>query len=81
MTEPEVFEVLRKLRYDLTAAQAKLSEALGLLAEMNLPMTERPVCPDCGVAVKGERSLAEHRYHAHEGPEPQHWLEAERLAG
>ena len=80
MSEPEVFEVLRKLRYDLTAAQAKLSEALELLAAMDLRAVERAACPDCGLALKGERSLAEHRYHSHGGQVPEHWLRAEQLA-
>ncbi len=70
MEEPEVFEVLRKIRYDLTAAQTKVTDALSLLAAMNLP--SRPsgeVCPQCGSEIKGgERALALHIQNVHDGP-------------
>jgi hypothetical protein len=37
-------------------------------------------CPECGVRLAGPRKLAEHRYVIHTGPEPAHWVEAERAA-
>lgn len=69
--EPEVFEVLRKVRYDLTAAQAKVSEALNLLSSMNLPAAPGGVeCRKCGVVIRkgGERALALHMQNVHDGP-------------
>lgn len=76
--------VLKKARYDLTAAQAKISEALRMVAAMDLPENagERVACPRCGAKLQGTLLLAEHVYNSHDGPVPAHWLELEaRLAG
>lgn len=62
--EPEVFEVLRKIRYDLTAAQAKVTDALRLLGSMPIAQLPKAVC-HCGVACEGPLALAEHRYQVH----------------
>lgn len=54
--------VLKKLRYDLTAAQGKLSEALRMVADLDLgehnertPFINGPVtapsCPECGTGA------------------------------
>jgi hypothetical protein len=66
--EPEIFDVVRKIRYDLTAAQAKVTEALNMLAAMNLPAQAKVECPDCGVGLDGERALAFHLQNVHGGP-------------
>lgn len=66
--EPEVFEVLRKIRYDLTAAQGKLTEALRMLSDMNLPSNEaaKPFkCGQCGARFKKDDRLREHLYNVH----------------
>ncbi len=69
MAEPEIYEILRKIRYDLTAAQAKLTEAFNMLAQMNLPVrADGPPCPHCGVFTAGERALAYHLQNVHDGP-------------
>ena len=74
--------VLKKLRYDLTAAQGKLTEALRMVEALDLEDAGNRVrCPRCGLKVTGARALAEHAYTAHDGPEPAHWLALEeRLA-
>jgi transposase len=67
--EPEVFEVVRKLRYDLTAAQAKVTDLLNQLAALNLEPAQRQSCPKCGIPLKGgERTLAMHIQNVHDGP-------------
>lgn len=66
--EPEVFEVLRKIRYDLTAAQAKVTDALKMLADMNLPTPDRVrpfKCGRCSFAFKTQDRLQEHLFNVH----------------
>lgn len=78
--EHELVEALKRIRYDLTACQAKLSDALKMCADLNLAPPEVSECPMCGARTRGPLSLAEHMYLSHDGPEPQHWIEAERIA-
>jgi hypothetical protein len=67
--------VLKKARYDLTAAQAKISEALKMVASLDLPAPgERVPCPACGARLVGAMTLAEHVYVSHDGPVPAHWV-------
>jgi hypothetical protein len=68
---------LKRARMDLTNAQAKLSDAIKALAAHPDSQTPRPKCPSCGSSFRGDRSLAEHVYHSHGGPVPQHYLEIE----
>lgn len=70
----------RRLRMDLTNAQAKLTDIIEALAAHPDAELPRPKCPVCGTTFRGERSLSEHAYHAHDGPVPQHYLEAEARA-
>jgi hypothetical protein len=77
----DVLELLRKIRYDLTAAQGKLTDAIAAIAALNLPDASSVTCPTCGVHARGPNALAEHVHHSHAGPVPPAWLEAERLAG
>ncbi len=68
-TEPAIFEVLRTIRYDLTAAQAKVTDAMNILAGMNLEPAHRQTCPKCGIPLKGgEKTLAIHIQNVHDGP-------------
>ena len=70
--------VLRKIRYDLTAAQGKLTEAIRMVAALDLEEAgERVPCPQCGVRLLGPKTLAEHLYVSHDGPVPAHWQEIE----
>lgn len=79
MTPEDSLELCRKIRYDLTAAQAKLTNIIEALA--SLPPTPKSVCCICGLHLRGPLSLAEHLYTSHDGDLPDHWAQAERLAG
>lgn len=69
MNEPEIFELLRKIRYDATAIQAKVTDALNMLAAMNLPgLAPKHLCPSCGIGLPSERALAFHLQNVHDGP-------------
>lgn len=74
--------VLKKLRYDLTACQAKLSEAMRMVATLDLDegAGDRVPCPKCLVKLPGPRTLAEHDYQTHGGPMPAHYHAIEALA-
>ena len=78
--EHELIVLLKKLRLDLDADRAKLSEAIRMAAALDLPDPTEHKCPSCGAGFKGNLSLTEHAYLSHDGPEPEHWKEAERLA-
>lgn len=77
----DVVETLKRIRYDLTAAQAKVTDALNYLGELNLPERDEARCPICDTKLKGPLSLAEHVYTSHDGPLPEHYAVAERKAG
>lgn len=67
--EPDVYQILRKLRYDLTAAQVKVTEALNALNAMNLPEQSPLIaCPKCGAGMKTQHALALHDQNVHDGP-------------
>lgn len=69
----DVYDLLMKIRYDATAIQAKVTDALNALRELELP--DRPVarCEVCGLSCRGPNTLAEHVYTSHGGPLPAHW--------
>lgn len=69
--------MLRKIRYDLTNAQGKLTDVFRMLGEMNLQDTPAAVCDVCGVVKSGPRSLQVHMYQLHDGPEPEQWVAIE----
>lgn len=79
--DPELIIVLKKIRYDLTDLQVKVGEALRQAAALRLPAPMHFECCDCHIEFRSASKLAEHVYHSHDGPLPEHWLEAERLAG
>jgi hypothetical protein len=70
---------LRRIRMDLTAAQAKLTSALELATRL-APAPPPARCPACGLALPSQARLAEHAYLTHDGDEPSHWLDAETRA-
>ena len=61
--------ILRKLRYELTACQTKVSEALTALGELSSqfpkPPTDEPVCPVCGLERHNEDALRDHLANVH----------------
>jgi hypothetical protein len=70
--------VLRKVRYDLTSAQSKLTEAMRMVATLDIGEEgERIECPTCGASLPGPRTLAEHVHVSHGGPVPEQWLAIE----
>ena len=88
-TEPQDHELLaqlKRIRYDLTALQGKLTEALAMAGRAKLDThTNTHVCPECKTAgithdLRGTMKLSEHRYHSHNGPLPDHYAKAEQLA-
>lgn len=81
MNRTEALDTARRLRMDLTNAQAKLTDVIEYLKGLPDEFDASTACPTCGVKTKGPLSLAEHIHTSHDGPVPAHWLEAERLAG
>jgi hypothetical protein len=78
--EPDLIVSLKKLRYDLTAMQARVSDLLNQAARLNLPAPARPSCPECGLTMRSDRFLAEHLFQTHAGAVPDHWQQAEARA-
>jgi hypothetical protein len=79
MADHEILELAKKIRYDLTALQAKTSELLQMAARLE-PPAPPIICPECQLPFKGPKTLAEHRYQQHDGPLPEHWATAEERA-
>lgn len=75
--EHETIVIARKIRYDLTALQAKVTDLLNELGKLDLPDPDALDCPRCGLPTRGPLSLAEHLYVSHEGPVPDHWRRIE----
>ncbi len=80
MSNPDPYELLKKLRMDLTNAQAKITDLDTMLRELNLTLSTRPKCAVCGLSFKNALVRDEHLYHAHDGPEPPHWVRAEEMS-
>jgi hypothetical protein len=58
---PELLALVDKLRFDLTAAQGKLSEIKRALAAMpQAPTKAKMPCPHCGLEMGSLRRLSEH---------------------
>lgn len=69
----DIYELLKKIRYDTTAIQSKVTDALNALADLNLVDQPAARCPRCGTEFRGPLRLAEHMYQSHDGPLPEHW--------
>ncbi len=72
--EPEVFEIARKIRYELTSVQAKVTELLNALGRLNLPDEHGDKAfkcrHGCTIFATAER-LATHLFNVHgEGDPP-----------
>ncbi len=86
MTPAEILKALDQVTYDLSVTRTRVSElanAVKQLLDENAIPTSPPQlhCPDCGNTYRKQRDLDEHRYRAHDGPVPDHYRAAERLAG
>lgn len=82
-TGHETVVLAKKLRYDLTAMQAKVTDLLAALGRLDLPDGRDTVeCPHCGPWHRGPELLAEHLYSVdpERFPLPAHWATADRLA-
>lgn len=68
----EMHQVAMQIRYDLTAAQAKLTELIRQIALVE--PVEIAICATCGYRpAQNMPSLAEHAHTVHGGPLPPHW--------
>ena len=76
----DMFEMAKRIRMDLSAAQAKLTDLVAMISAANIPDTTRPTCSTCGLSFKHSLARDEHLYHAHDGPVPPAWVAAEELA-
>ena len=80
MSDHEILELTKTIRYDLTALQAKLTELLRMAGNLRAPDASEHTCPTCHLHFQRPDKLAEHLYITHDGPDPPHWLKAEALA-
>lgn len=80
MSDHPSVELVKKLRYDLTAMQVKVSELLRQLGELELSTPARLTC-QCGSSFRSLQELQEHAYHHHDGGLPDSWAKADRLVG
>lgn len=78
MTEHSLHELAMTIRYDLTAAQGKLTELMRQIGELPIDTSSPPVkCPYCKLERSGPMTLAEHIYNHHDGPVPAHYAAIE----
>lgn len=66
--EPEVFEIAKKIRYDLTGLQAKVTELLNALGRLNLPDEHGDKAFKCRhgcTSFATSERLATHLYNVH----------------
>jgi hypothetical protein len=78
---PAIWQLADEIQMDLRAAAGKLTALRAELAALGIEDTPRLACPDCTLTFRGPNELAEHRYASHDGPVPEAWERAERLAG
>lgn len=76
-----VWVLLDKLQMDNRKQAAKLVELRSYVAGLSLPEAAAYKCPRCGTRFRTQLLVAEHVYNSHDGPVPEHYLRAERLAG
>lgn len=77
MAEHEIAEQAKRIRYDLTVLQAKVTELLQMAAKLPASNADKRTCPDCGLHAKAlpqGTTLADHRRNVHDhdpdNPEP-----------
>lgn len=81
MTERhELWTLLDQAQMDIRALSAKLVQIRSYVAGLDLPDRASVTCDTCGLRFRGPYTLAEHVYNSHDGPVPQHILDAEARA-
>jgi hypothetical protein len=63
VSSEDLFELIDKIRYDLTAAQGKITDLKLMLGDLSQQLPERGPrleCPRCGVSKPNEEQLADH---------------------
>ena len=68
MSDHDILKIAKTIRYDLTAAQAKLTELMRLAALLESPAADERMCPECGLGAESlpqSATLADHRWRAH----------------
>lgn len=68
MADHEILELAQRIRYDLTALQAKVSELLTMASKLPQPATDSRSCPECGLSARAlprGTTLTDHRHRAH----------------
>lgn len=66
----DMHDLAMQIRYDLTAAQSKLTELMRQIGEQPDHATNTIVCPRCTIALAGPRALAEHLDNVHGASDP-----------
>ena len=68
MADHEILEQAKKVRYDLTALQAKVTELMTMAAKFQAPDDGTQTCPECGLPTKALPqgcTLTDHRRRTH----------------
>jgi hypothetical protein len=81
----EIVTTLKRIQFDLTNLQMKVRETLRMAGSLELEPHKQQLCPECQQAgvtfdLRTATKLAEHRYHSHDGPLPDHYAAAEQAA-
>lgn len=76
----DLLELARKIRYDLTACQGKLTDLMNGLAALDVPDPARLECGHCGLTFRSTNRLAEHIHVSHDGPVPAAWQRIEAMS-
>lgn len=74
--EASIRAAVRAMQTNARQLLARADDVLALLDQLEIPDSPGMRCPRCEIRVKGPRTLAEHLYVSHGGPEPEHWTDA-----
>lgn len=82
MNKHDLMDTLKRMRYDATAFQAKLTDVMEAVS-LSFPDDTEPLkCEVCGSPHRSRMRLEEHIYRQHDDTRvPEHYLAAERAAG
>lgn len=68
-----LWQLLDALQMNHRTMGAQIVELRARIANLDIPNPEMTTCSHCGPMPGGLRTLAEHLYTSHDGPEPEHW--------